>query len=118
MKAIKVFILIILFLYVSNQVPEGYAINSCGKLGYQMPNNKNDCEQPNEFCCFVYIQNKTDNSKNKRFCASAPTKILKSDIEKEILEYTDYKLVELECNNSIFLKIDILFVFFFCFILK
>ena len=113
MKLIKNCFLVILFFYVKNQVPQDRAINSCGSIGYKMPTDKNECIQPNEFCCFVHLQSKTNSSQVKRFCASAPNKILQSDVEYEIYQYTDYELVELSCNFSKILSIDILFLLLF-----
>ena len=113
MKIIKGFILIFLFIYIQNQVPEGSVINSCGKLGYEMPKDNSECKEKNEYCCFVHLQNNKNTSQSKKFCATAPNNIRKDDIEKEIYTYTDYDLVELTCNNSQFLYFNMFFLLIF-----
>ena len=116
MKAIKIFILIFIFIYVNNQVPSGKALNSCGKKkDYSQPDNKEDCvdDTEGELCCFVHLTNKNDESKIKKFCAVAPSKIEKDDIAQKIEEYTDYKLTELSCMNSKYIQIGSLFILFF-----
>lgn len=108
MKIIKQFIFIILIFYVNNQVPYNYSINSCGKIvGYGMPNSFDDCRDPPEFCCFVHLVNSKNNSDFKKFCAIAPSKIEKSDIEEDIESYTGYILEELKCNAK-FLNFEII----------
>ena len=107
MKVIKAFILIIFFIYVNDQVPTGKALNSCGKnKDYTPPDKKEDCaDNTGEICCFVKLTKKQDSSSIKTFCAVAPSKIEKSDIEEKIYEYTDYNLTQLECLNSKYIQI-------------
>ena len=114
MKVIKVFILIIFFIYVNDQVPTGKALNSCGqKKDYTPPTKKDDCsDNTGEICCFVELKHKQDSS-FKTFCAVAPSKIEKSDIEEKISEYTDYNLTQLECLNSKYIQIGPLFLLLF-----
>ena len=114
MKVIKVFILIIFFIYVNDQVPNGKALNSCGKnKDYTPPDKKEDCaDNTGEICCFVELKHKQDSS-FKTFCAVAPSKIEKSDIEEKIYEYTDYNLTQLECLNSKYIKTGPLFLLLF-----
>ena len=109
MKLIKQLIfLIILFIYINSQVPKDKAINSCGTvIGYAMPDNASQCKGNNEYCCFVRLRKDDD---EKRFCATAPSKIEKSDTENDINSLTDYTLLELTCNNSKFLAIQMLFL--------
>ena len=106
MKVIKAFILIIFFIYVNDQVPTGKALNSCGqKKDYTPPDKKEDCsDNTGEICCFVELKHK-QLSTIKTFCAVAPSKIEKSDIEEKIYEYTDYNLTQLECLNSKYIQI-------------
>ena len=108
----KEIILLFLFFFVKNQVPSNYSINSCGNLGYLIPNKSADCIEPGEYCCFVHLKKGSD---EKKFCASAPNKITKSEIENDIKTYTEYELSELECNNANFIKniFGILFLLFF-----
>ena len=116
MKAIKIFILIFFFIYVNNQVPSGSALNSCGKkLDYNEPVVKEDCidDVKGEICCFVELTSKNDENKKKRFCAVAPSKIEKDDIGKKIEDYTDYRLSDLSCMNSKYIKNGSLFLLFF-----
>ena len=105
MKVINQFILFLLFFFVNNQVPDNYAINSCGKItNYTQPVKKDDCvDNTGEICCYVYLKSKTSD-KVKKFCASAPVKITKDDIVGKIENFTNYTLEELECLNSKYLK--------------
>ena len=114
MKVIKAFILIIFFIYVNDQVPTGKALNSCGqKKDYTPPDKKEDCsDNTGEICCFVELKHK-QLSTIKTFCAVAPSKIEKSDIEEKISEYTDYNLTDLVCLNSKYIKIGPLFLLLF-----
>ena len=113
MKLMKEFIfLIILFVYINNQVPGDKAINSCGDIGYEMPGNSANCKGNNEYCCFVRLKAKNSNTE-KKFCATAPSKIEKADIENDINSLTDYTLEELICNNSKYLAIQILYLLIF-----
>ena len=116
MNALKGVILIFVLIFVNNQVPSNYSINSCGVVGYQMPNKSIDCVQENEYCCYVVLKKK-ESTYEKKFCATAPSKITKQDIEDDIKQYTDYTLETLECNNSKYINIFIgllllLFIFF------
>ena len=116
MKAIKIFILIFFFIYVNNQVPSGSALNSCGKkLDYSPPTKKEDCvdDIKGEICCYVELTSKNDASKIKSFCAVAPSKIEKDDIAQKIEDYTDYRLSDLSCMNSKYIKNGSLFLLFF-----
>ena len=112
MKIIKQFILIILIIYVINQVPRNKSINSCGKIGYEMPQNSDECKDPPEYCCYVHLVNTSDPSDYKKFCAIAPSKIEKADIDSDIKSYTGYELVELKCNSK-FLNMEIILLLIF-----
>ena len=105
MKVINLLILFLLFFFVNNQVPDNFAINSCGKItNYTQPSKKDDCaDNTGEICCYVYLKSKSSD-KVKKFCASAPVKITKDDIENKIENYTNYTLEELECLNSKYIK--------------
>ena len=98
MNAKKGFILLLLIIFVKNQVPTGMVINSCGKIGYDTP-DKSDCVQENEICCYVQVTKKDDSSVTKSFCASAPSNIKLEEIAEDFGS-TDYKLEALVCNNS------------------
>ena len=115
MKAIKIFILIFFFIYVNNQVPSDKALNSCGKIKDYTPPSKEDCvdDIKGEICCFVHLIHKNDEGKEKRFCAVAPSKIEQDDIGQKIEDYTDYKLKEISCMNSKYIKNGSLFLLFF-----
>ena len=112
---IKQYIIFLLLIFVNNQVPSGKAVNSCGsKYNYEEP-TENDCIEPDEVCCYVEMVKKISETVTvtKRFCASAPSIISKSDIEDEIKDYTGYKLEVFKCNNSKYMKgLGILFLFF------
>ena len=112
MKIIKQFILVFIVFYVNNQVPPNKAINSCGKIGYDMPVSFDDCKDPPEFCCYVHLAKPDNSSDLIKFCAIAPSKIEKSDIDDDIKSYTGYELVELKCNSK-FLKLAIILLLIF-----
>ena len=103
MNVINEFILLFLLIFVNNQVPSSKVINSCGKVGYEPPTKIDDCKQEGEYCCYVVLSKDGDTNK-KTFCAIAPSKIIKGDIEEDINKYTDYKLEQLECNNTKFIN--------------
>ena len=112
MKIVKQLILINLIIYAINQVPPNKSINSCGKIGYDMPQSFDECKDPPEYCCFVHLESSTNRSDFKKFCAIAPSKIEKSDIDKDIKSYTGYELVELKCYAKFLnLKIILLLIF-------
>ena len=46
-----IFILVILLIFVNNQVPSDKVINSCGIKGYDPPNKITDCAEEGEYCC-------------------------------------------------------------------
>ena len=106
MKAIEGIIFVLLLILVNSQVPSDKAINSCGsKKDYSQPDRKEDCKAEGEICCFVHLTQKDDDTQTiKKFCASSPSKILKEDIASEIEDYTGYRLKELSCNNSKYIK--------------
>ena len=111
---IKQYIIFLLIIFVKNQVPSEKAINSCGsKYNYEEP-SETDCIEPDEVCCYVEMTKKIDTGTvTKKFCASAPSIISKSDIEEEIRDYTGYKLENFKCNNSKCMKgLGNLFLFF------
>ena len=114
MNAINEFILFVLLILVNNQVPSDKVINSCGKTGYEEPDKVSDCVENGEYCCFVKL---SKGNSIKRFCATAPSKITKGDIEDDINKYTDYTLEQLECNNSKFINIFNFIMFLSLFIL-
>ena len=98
-------ILIIIFIYIKNQVPIGYSLNSCGKdtLGYNIPNDKSDCsvnKDDNFKCCLIKSV-----SENFAYCSYVPGKVDKEVIEdfKETLEIND---LEIECNKQNYLKLQ------------
>ena len=103
MKVINPFILIYSIVFINNQVPEKFAVNSCGKMSNIPPVDANECIEEGEICCFVYLKRETDN-KEKKFCAHAPSKIQKEEISEEIKSYINYDIIELTCNNAGIIK--------------
>ena len=96
-------ILIIIFIYIKNQVPIGYSLNSCGNdnLGYKIPKDKSDCsvkEGDKYKCCYIKSV-----SENFAYCSYVPGKVDKEVIEdfKLTLEIND---LEIDCNNHFYLK--------------
>ena len=114
MNVINEFTLILLLIFVNNQVPSNNVINSCGKIGYDKPTKASDCVEDGEYCCFVVLKK---DSTTKEFCATAPSKITKADIEEDIKKYTDYSLEKLDCNNSKFINNFNFIIFLSVFIL-
>ena len=99
MKVIEHLILIYSIVFINNQVPSNFAVNSCGKISNNPPENANECIEEGEICCFVHLKRESD-SKEKKFCAHAPSKIKKEEVSEEIKSYTSYDIIELTCNNS------------------
>ena len=113
MKVINNLILIYSIVFINNQVPSNFAVNSCGKISNIRPETANECIEEGEICCFVHLKR---DSKEKKFCALAPSKIQKDEVSNEIKSYTNYDLIELTCNNSdkiknIFISLLLLFLF-------
>ena len=116
MKVIKHLILIYSIVVINNQVPSEYAVNSCGKISNTPPKNANECIEEGEICCFVHLKREKD-SKVKKFCAHAPSKINKDEISEDIKSYIDYDIIELTCNNSNILKNIFISLLLFIFLL-
>ena len=102
-KIIYVFILL-------NLVKNAEVINSCGKIGYDEP-NENDCQEKGEYCCFVEIQ---INSETRKYCVTSPSEIEKDDVKDEIEKYTDGKLLRLKCNISHFINNSLIKLLILC----
>ena len=118
MTKINKFIFAFLLLFLkSNQLPKGKVINTCGKLGYDPPNNAKECIEKDEYCCFVNLENTKDTNDKIAFCVSSPSDIDKDDVAKEIEQYTSYKIIELSCNNSQIIKNSLMVLFILFFIL-
>ena len=127
------FLFLLLSLKISNQLPTGKVINTCGKLGYDPPNSASDCVEKGEYCCFLRIQNTKDptegeiccfvslltpnNQQPIKFCVSSPSDIDESDVKSEIEKYTGYQINELKCNNSKIIKNSMAVLFILLFIL-
>ena len=112
------FLFLLLSLKISNQLPTGKVINTCGKLGYDPPNSASDCVEKGEYCCFLRIQNTKDpNEAELKFCVSSPSDIDESDVKSEIEQYTGYQIKELKCNNSKIIKNSMAVLFILLFIL-
>ena len=105
-------ILIIIFIYIKNQVPIGYSLNSCGLNDYSQPTSASSCDVAKSEgykCCYIKSE-----SKNFAYCSFVPGKIDKDIIEdfKETLEIDD---LVVECNNQ--RKLSLNFVYFVTFII-
>ena len=114
MKVIKHLILIYSIVFINNQVPSNYAVNSCGKISNQPPEKADECKEEGEICCFVHLKRESDN-KEKKFCAHAPSKIKAEEVSEDIKSYINYDIIELTCNNSdkiknIFISLLLLFL--------
>ena len=111
---------LILFIQINNQVPAGKVIHTCGKLGYDQATKKEDCVEKGEICCYVQIRHKdkTTDSDKLGFCVTSPTMIEIDDVKSEILDYTDFNVLKLECtDNSQLIKTSIKLMLMIAFIL-
>ncbi len=116
MKISNIIIFCLLFLLVNTQVPSGRALNSCGsKKNYDPPKDASECKnEDGEICCFIWIKvDESDATKDKKFCASSPSKIELDDVKSDIESYTGYKLHEITCNKSYFIKNTFVLLFLF-----
>ena len=114
MKVIKHLILIYSIVFINNQVPSNYAVNSCGKISNIPPEKADECIEEGVICCFVHLKRESD-SKEKKFCAHSPSKIKSEEVSEEIKSYINYDIIELTCNNSDKIKnmlISLLFLLF------
>ena len=112
MKQIDIIIFCLLFYLVNNDFPGGKVINTCGKVGYSEPSEE-ECKEIGEICCFVHLKNTP--SGEKKFCASAPSKITLDDVKEDIEANTGFQLYKLVCNNSNFIKNSIIISLLFLF---
>ena len=78
-------------------------VNTCGNNGYNEPKGRDDCKESGQICCFVKIKEGDDTTKQTSFCVSSPSEIEKSDVEKEIKDYTGFTLVDIYCNKNQYL---------------
>ena len=94
------FLFLLLSLKISNQLPTGKVINTCGKLGYDPPSSASDCVEIGEYCCFLRIQNTKDpNEAELKFCVSSPSDIDESDVKSEIEKYKrEIRLITINCD--------------------
>ena len=113
MKVINAIIFILLVIFLTNE-EDNDVINACGVIGYDQPKNSNDCKSEGEICCFVKIKDEA-NSSEKSFCVSSPSLIDIKDVKEEIEKNTGFKLQELVCNYSNFMK-STLFIFLLLFL--
>ena len=93
---------------------EEKVVNTSGVIGYNQPKVPNDCKSKGEICFFVKIKNET-NSYNKSFCVSSPSLIDIKDVKEEIKKNTGFKLEQLNCSYSNFMK-STLFIFLLLFL--
>ena len=112
MKVINVIIFILLVIFLTNE--EDNVINTCGVIGYTQPKDSGECKSEGEICCFVKIKNEA-NSSEKSFCVSSPSLIDIKDVKEEIEKNTGFKLENLVCNYSNFMK-STLFIFLLLFL--
>ena len=104
---------IIIFL-VKCQIPSDQAINTCGKIGNDVPTHRTHCEDDKKGvnCCFVSVTNSTDGYV-MRYCAIIPGK-LNSNVKEEVKSVLGASDVVIECNkanyNSLYLSVLFIFV--------
>ena len=116
MKVINdIFILLTFFVFIATNED---VVNTCGVIGYNQPTDSSQCKQDGEICCFIEIKNEkntTDAKTNKKFCVTSPSLIDIKDVKEEIEKDTGFKLAQLVCNNSNFIK-NTLFIFLLFFL--
>ena len=101
-------------LFVNTQIPSDQAINTCGKIGNDVPTHKSHCEDDKKGvnCCFVSVTNATDGYK-MRYCAIIPGK-LNSNVKDEVKSILGASEVSIECNkgdyHSLYLILVLLYV--------
>ena len=105
-KILFAFLFLILKINYSN---EENVINTCGIVGYTQPRKVDDCKEDDEVCCFVEIEDSTNGV--RRFCVSSPSDIEFDDVKDDIKKYTGFTLKALKCNESQFIKNNILMIF-------
>ena len=105
--------LFLIFLYLLFKINcDRKVINTCGSnIGYNEPQNHDDCKQEGELCCFVSVKDKNDVTTN--FCVSSPSDIEKEDVEGKIKDYTGFTLVDLKCNKCQYIYNSILLILFY-----
>ena len=111
---IKITILSLLISLISNLVPKGYSVNSCGKLGYDVPKQKSDCyvdKKEGYKCCF--IQSKI---KDISYCSYIPGKI-DNDIIQDFKNSLKFYDLTVECNYNKKFGFNFFLAFTFVFLL-
>ena len=109
-KMLFAFIFLILKINYSIEV-ENRVINTCGIVGYNQPASADDCKEDGQMCCFVSIEDSNSDGGVRKFCVTAPSEIEYDDVKDDIKKYTGYKLKELKCNASQFIKNNIAMIF-------
>ena len=110
--------MLFIFLFFIPEVIHSSAqvINTCGKkgLGYNQPENSDDCIEEGQMCCFAEIKHSTDFHDDggvRKFCVSSPSDIELDDVKEDIKRYTGYEITALKCNESQFIMNNILIIF-------
>ena len=107
---IKITLLSLLLTLISNQVPIGYSVNSCGNIGYKVPTKKEDCYVPKNVgykCCYI-----SGNNSEISYCSYVPGKIDNNIINdfKVSLKFSDLKI---ECNYNMRFGVSFILIFAF-----
>ena len=119
MKAIKLITLVLIFTLINSQVPDDKVINSCGMRNYSMPDKADDCPSDYGYCCFIKMNVKDLSGKEieKRFCASSPSNIQLKDVKDDINDYTNSEIVEISCNDGLYVKFSLFLMLFLFYLL-
>ena len=108
---LNLIILLNFFIFSYNQVPKGYALNTCGLDSYDQPQKKEDCkinEKEKFRCCFIKSV-----LKEFSYCCYVPGKV-DDEIINDFIETLEISDLVVECNNQFFLKLNFcIFVLFF-----
>ena len=112
---ITIILISLLLTLISNMVPSGYSVNSCGNIkDYEPPKTKSDCyvdKNEGYKCCFIESK-----SKNIAYCSYIPGKIDNDIINnfKDSLKISD---LNVECNYNKKFGVSFILIFTFVFLL-
>lgn len=89
--------------------------NSCGNLGDNVPQSKEDCKSDDsDNCCFIHVP-----EKDISYCGSVPGKVT-DDVKKEVKSVLSSNIgvssIIIDCNFSVWIsysKIFYIVIFFF-----
>ena len=96
--------IIFLNCFVNNTI-----VNSCGKVGSERPQSKDDCKSDDsDNCCYIQVP-----EKDIAYCGSVPGKI-NDDVIKEVQSVLSSNIgissILIDCNFTVFISYSIMFL--------